>query len=62
MSKAPIIPTDRVSLIEAPEEKMSVEELVNQAYANRPEIEQNILQLKNSEDIPEGNQERTACR
>ena len=49
LSKAPIIPTDRVSLIEAPEEKMSVEELVNQAYANRPEIEQNILQLKNSE-------------
>lgn len=49
LSKAPVIPIDRVSLIEAPEEKMSVEELVNQAYANRPEIEQNLLQLKNSE-------------
>ena len=49
LSKAPIIPTDRVSLIEAPEEKMSVEELVNQAYANRPEVEQDILQLKNNE-------------
>ncbi|HVJ09762.1 MAG TPA: TolC family protein [Acidisarcina sp.] len=49
LSKAPVIPTDRVSLIESPEEKMSVDDLVKQAYTNRPEVEQDILQLKNSE-------------
>lgn len=49
LSKAPVIPTDRVSLIETPEEKMPVDDLVKQAYANRPEVEQDILQLKNSE-------------
>jgi outer membrane protein len=49
LSKAPIIPTDRVSLIESPEEKRSLDELVNQAYANSPAVEQDILQLKNSE-------------
>lgn len=49
LSKAPVIPTDRVSLLETAEEKMSVDDLVKQAYANRPEVEQDILQLKNSE-------------
>lgn len=49
LSKAPVIPTDRVNLIETPEEKMAVEDLVNQAYANRPEVEQDLLNLKNSE-------------
>ncbi len=49
LSAAPVIPTDRVSLIETPEERTSAEELVQQAYANRPEIEQNILNLRNSE-------------
>lgn len=49
LSKAPIIPTDRVSLIEMPEERQDVEELVRQAYANRPEIETDILQLKNDQ-------------
>ena len=49
LSSAPVIPTDRVSLIETPEERTPVEQLVQQAYANRPEIEQNILNLKNDE-------------
>ncbi len=47
LSQAPVIPTDRVSLIEMPEEKASVEDLVKQAYEHRPEIEQANLNLKN---------------
>ncbi len=49
LSAAPVIPTDRVSLLEMPEERTPVEQLVQQAYANRPEIEQNILNLRNDE-------------
>jgi outer membrane protein len=49
LSNAPVIPTDRVSLLEMPEERTPVEELVQKAYANRPEIEQNILNLRNDE-------------
>ena len=49
LSSAPVIPTDRVSLLEMPEERTPVEELVQKAYANRPEIEQNILNLRNYE-------------
>jgi outer membrane protein TolC len=49
LSSAPVIPTDRVSLLEMPEERTPVEELVQKAYANRPEIEQNILNLRNDE-------------
>jgi outer membrane protein len=49
LSAAPVIPTDRVSLIEMPEEKTPVEELVQKAFANRPEIEQQILNLRNDE-------------
>jgi outer membrane protein TolC len=49
LSSAPVIPTDRVSLLEMPEERMAVEDLVRKAYANRPEIEQNILNLRNTE-------------
>ena len=49
LSSAPVIPTDRVSLVEMPEERTAVEELVQKAYANRPEIEQNILALRNNE-------------
>ncbi len=40
LSQAPVIPTDRVSLIEMPEETAAVEDLVKEAYQNRPEIEQ----------------------
>jgi outer membrane protein len=49
LSAAPVVPTDRVSLIEMPEETASVEDLVRQAYANRPEIEQAVLNLKNDQ-------------
>src|ERR1700677_3945120 len=49
LSAAPVIPTDRVSLLEMPEERTPVEELVQKAYANRPEIEQQILNLRNNE-------------
>jgi outer membrane protein len=49
LSGAPVIPTDRVSLLEMPEERTPVEDLVQKAYANRPEIEQQILNLRNNE-------------
>jgi outer membrane protein TolC len=49
LSSAPVIPTDRVSLLEMPEERTPVEDLVQKAYANRPEIEQSILSLRNDE-------------
>lgn len=47
IASAPLIPTDRVSLAETPEERTPVEKLVKEAYANRPEIEQAVLNLKN---------------
>lgn len=46
---APVIPTDRVSLIETPEEHMSADDLVRQAEANSPAIEQAILAVKNNQ-------------
>ena len=49
LSSAPVIPTDRVSLLEMQEERTPVEQLVQKAYANRPEIEQQILNLRNNE-------------
>jgi outer membrane protein len=49
LSTAPVIPTDRVSLLEMPEERTPVEQLVQKAYANRPEIETQILNLRNDE-------------
>lgn len=49
LSQAPVIPTDRVSLIELPEESASVEDLVREAYQNRPELEQAVLNLKNDQ-------------
>jgi outer membrane protein TolC len=49
LSQAPVIPTDRVSLIEMPEETAAVEDLVKEAYQNRPEIEQAVLNLKNDQ-------------
>ena len=45
----PVVPTDRVNLVETPEEKLPVEDLIRQAEANRPEIEQALLALKNDE-------------
>jgi outer membrane protein TolC len=49
LSSAPVIPTDRVSLDRLPEEDMSVEDLVKQAYTENPQIEQAVLNMKNNE-------------
>jgi outer membrane protein len=49
LANAPVIPTDRVSLIETPEEHASADDLVREADANSPTIEQAILNLKNDE-------------
>jgi len=46
---APIIPTDRVSIEELSEEHQPVEELVQTAFQQRPELEQAVLQLKNQQ-------------
>ncbi|MDE1161740.1 MAG: TolC family protein [Acidobacteriaceae bacterium] len=45
---APVVPMDRVSLERLPEEDMQVEDLVRQAYANNPQIEQAVLNMKNN--------------
>jgi len=49
LSAAPVIPTDRVGLDRLPEEDTPTEELVRQAYANNPQIEQAALSMKNNE-------------
>jgi outer membrane protein len=49
LANAPVIPTDRVSLLETPEEHASADDLVRQADANSPSIEQAVLTLKNDE-------------
>ena len=46
---SPVIPTDRVSLTETPEEQKPLQELVQDAYTNSPNVEQAILALKNQE-------------
>ena len=49
LATAPVIPTDRVGLDRLPEEDMSVDDLVKEAYVNNPSIEQSVLQLKNNQ-------------
>jgi outer membrane protein TolC len=49
LSTAPVIPTDRVTVEEIPEEKQPVEELVQQAFQQRPELEEAVLALRNDE-------------
>jgi len=49
LSVAPVIPTDRVTIEQIPEEKQPVEELVQQAFQQRPELEQAVLTLRNDE-------------
>ncbi len=49
LANAPVIPTDRISILETPEERTPVEDLVKQANANRPDVQQAILTLKNDE-------------
>jgi len=46
---AEVVPTDRISLDPIPEETQPVEELVQEAFRQRPELEQAVLQLKNNE-------------
>ncbi|MEO6829937.1 MAG: TolC family protein, partial [Acidobacteriaceae bacterium] len=41
--------TDRISMVETAEESQPVDELVQQAYANSPNVEQATLALKNQE-------------
>jgi len=49
LANAPVIPTDRISLLEMPEERRTADDLVRQADANSPAIEQTTLTLKNDE-------------
>ena len=49
LSAAPVIPTDRVSLQVIPEESQPVEALVQEAFKQRPELEQAVLTLRNDE-------------
>jgi outer membrane protein TolC len=49
LSKAPVIPTDRVGLDRLPEEDMDTEDLVRLAYVNNPQIEQAVLTMKNNQ-------------
>ena len=48
-SSAPIVPTDRVSLMRTPEEDKSVDELVQEADADSPNVQEALLSLKNQE-------------
>jgi outer membrane protein len=49
LAAAPVVPTDRVALDRLPEEDLSVEDLVKEAYVNNPQIEQAVLNMKNNE-------------
>jgi outer membrane protein len=49
LSVAPVIPTDRVALDRLTEEDTPVEDLVREAYANNPQIEQAVLNMKNNQ-------------
>lgn len=49
LANAPVVPTDRVGLERLPEEDMSQEDLIKQAYVDNPQIEQATLSMKNNE-------------
>jgi len=49
LANAPVIPTDRVALDRLAEEDTPTEDLVKQAFANNPQIEQAVLNLQNNE-------------
>jgi len=49
LTSAPVVPTDRVSTERLPEEDLTAEALVQQAYANNPQIEQAVLDIKNDQ-------------
>ncbi len=48
LANAPVVPTDRVGLDRLPEEDTRLEDLVAQAYANNPQVEQAVLTMKNN--------------
>jgi outer membrane protein TolC len=47
LTAAPVVPTDRVSTDRLPEEDLTADALVQQAYANNPQIEQAALDIAN---------------
>ena len=49
LATAPVIPTDRISTDQIQEETQPVEDLVQTAFKNRPELEQAALTLRNDE-------------
>ncbi len=49
LSNAPVIPTDRVTLDPIPEEGQTVESLVQEAFKQRPELEEAVLTVRNDE-------------
>ena len=49
LSAAPVVPTDRVSLDRLAVEDQTVDDLVEEAYANNPQIEQAVLNMKNNQ-------------
>jgi outer membrane protein TolC len=49
LAAAPVIPTDRVSIEPLPEESEPIQQLVQEAFQRRPELEQAVLTLRNDE-------------
>jgi outer membrane protein len=49
LANAPVVPTDRVGLDRLPEEDMQVEDLVKQAFAQNPQIEQAVINMQNNQ-------------
>jgi outer membrane protein TolC len=49
LTAAAVVPTDRVSTAQIPEETEPIESLVQQAFQQRPELEQAVLTLRNDE-------------
>jgi outer membrane protein len=49
LATAPVVPTDRIKIDPIDEEKQAIEELVQSAFKNRPELEQAALTLRNDE-------------
>lgn len=49
LATAPVVPTDRITLDQLPEETEPVESLVQNAFQNRPELETAALTLRNDE-------------
>ena len=49
LATAPVIPTDRVSTEPIPEETLPIDQLIQTAFQNRPELEQATLTLRNDE-------------